>query len=361
MPDAGSLTRIDLWRIAAPLVRPYRLAFGEQTAFDCLIVRVTDREGRRGWGEAALLPGYTDETGDSAWAFASGFAPRLLGGSHEAVTATLDALPPGRAFSGCAFRTAIEHAAGHPVLAARGPAWLLAGVNTKPSEPAALAAEIEGHLGAGARTLKVKVGWDVAADLAGVALIRSIVAGRARLRIDGNQGYTAQEGVAFVAGLDPEGIELVEQPCRAGDWGAAVAVKRAAAVPVMLDESIYGLDDIRRAADLGCADIIKLKLMKMGGLDRLIAGLSLIRDCGMGTVLGNGVATDLGCWMEACVAAAGHVGTDGEMNGFLRARDRLLTPTLRTEGGAVVLDGRPRRVDPVALSRLAVAEARFGR
>lgn len=48
MPDAGSLTRIDLWRIAAPLVRPYRLAFGEQTAFDCLIVRVTDREGRRG-------------------------------------------------------------------------------------------------------------------------------------------------------------------------------------------------------------------------------------------------------------------------------------------------------------------------
>ena len=361
MSDIASLTRIDLWRIAVPLITPYRLAFGDQTAFDCLIVGVTDRDGRRGWGEAALLPGYTDETGDSAWAFATAFAPRLIGGSPEAVTVALDALPPGRAFSGCAFRTAIEHAAGHPVLATTGRARLLAGVNTKPSDPATLAAEIEAHLAAGAQTLKVKVGWDVTADLAGVALIRSIVAGRARLRIDGNQGYTTAEGVAFVADLEPDGIELVEQPCRAGDWEAAVAVKRAAAVPIMLDESIYGPDDIRRAADLGCADIIKLKLMKMGGIDRLIAGLALIGDCGMGAVLGNGVATDLGCWMEACVAAAGHVGTDGEMNGFLRARDRLLRPALPSEGSAVVLDGQARMVDPAMLSRLALAEAGFGR
>jgi L-alanine-DL-glutamate epimerase-like enolase superfamily enzyme len=116
---------------------------------------------------------------------------------------------------------------------------------------------------------------------------------------------------------------------------------------------------VRRAADLGCADVIKLKLMKMGGLERLIEGLALIRSLGMKAVLGNGVATDLGCWMEACVAAAGHVSTDGEMNGFLRARDRLLAPVLETEGAEVALDGASRSPDPAALARLSVAQARF--
>src|SRR3546814_1811434 len=42
---------------------------------------------------------------------------------------------------------------------------------------------------------------------------------------------------------------------------------------MMLDESIYDLDDIDRAAERGAADYIKLKLMKAGGLSRLAAGL----------------------------------------------------------------------------------------
>ena len=40
---------------------------------------------------------------------------------------------------------------------------------------------------------------------------------------------------------------------------------KVARVPMMLDESIFGLKDIERAADLGIASFIKLKLLKMGG------------------------------------------------------------------------------------------------
>src|SRR3546814_312038 len=189
---------------------------------------------------------------------------------------------------------------GHPALAESGPVPLLGLVNEK--DPAAIEAEIDGRIADGYRTLKVKVGWDVGKDLARVRHIQDTVAGCARIRIDANQGFDRDQAVAFVAGLAPDGVELVEQTCAAGDWDAAVAVKRAAAVPMMLDESIYDLDDIDRAAELGAADYIKLKLMKAGGLSRLAAGLQHIRDCGMIPVLGNGVATDLGCWMEACVA-----------------------------------------------------------
>ena len=45
----------------------------------------------------------------------------------------------------------------------------------------------------------------------------------------------------------------------------AEAVAKVARVPMMLDESIFGLKDIERAADLGIASFIKLKLLKMGG------------------------------------------------------------------------------------------------
>lgn len=49
---------------------------------------------------------------------------------------------------------------------------------------------------------------------------------------------------------------------------------------------------------------VKLKLMKMGSLSKLMDGLQLIRSLGMKPVLGNGVASDVGCWMEACVATS---------------------------------------------------------
>src|SRR6185437_11370976 len=81
--------------------------------------------------------------------------------------------------------------------------------------------------------------------------------------------------------LDPAGIELFEQPCAAGDWDAHLTVARAASVPMMLDESVYGLDDIDRAAELGAASYIKVKLMKLGTLDRLAAAIAHIKRLGI--------------------------------------------------------------------------------
>jgi hypothetical protein len=76
--------------------------------------------------------------------------------------------------------------------------------------------------------------------------------------------------------------------------------------------------------------------MKLGSLDALGGALERIRALGMKPVLGNGVACDLGCWMEACVAAR-HIDNAGEMNGFLRARAGLLTPALEVRSGALRL------------------------
>ena len=79
----------------------------------------------------------------------------------------------------------------------------------------------------------------------------------------------------------------------------------------------------------------------------------------MRVVLGNGVACDLGCWMEACVAARA-IDNAGEMNGFLKARSGLLSTPLEFEGGAVVLrpDFAP-RLDRERIARYRLDFAGF--
>jgi L-alanine-DL-glutamate epimerase-like enolase superfamily enzyme len=179
------------------------------------------------------------------------------------------------------------------------------------------------------------------------------------IRVDANQGYTREDACAFAAGLDPENIELFEQPCAARDWDAACAVARVSTVPMMLDESIYGLDDIRRAAQLEAARFVKLKLMKLGGLERLAHALAVIRELGMVPVLGNGVAGEIGCWMEACVARS-TIDNAGEMNGFLKPVAPLLRVPLRFEGGAIRLEpGFAPALDPAALDAVLLARREY--
>jgi L-alanine-DL-glutamate epimerase-like enolase superfamily enzyme len=193
-----------------------------------------------------------------------------------------------------------------------------------------------------------------------VALIQRLNRGRLRLRIDGNQGYDRDDAVMFASSLDPAAIELLEQPTAAADWDAAKAVAAASTVPLMLDESIYRLADIDRAAAVG-ARFVKLKLMKRASLDRLVVGLDRIHALGMTAVLGNGVATDIGCWMETCVAAR-CVKTAGEMNGFRRLARPMVPRPMTVERGVVSIprDFIP-ELDEAALAGVTLADARFSR
>ena len=330
------LAQVRITRLRVPLKAPYRLSFRPVEHFDTIVVECESQDGATGLGEATVLTGYTEETIEGSWRAAGEISGRLKNLEIREAKAQLAPLARKLPFTVTAFATALEMIEGNSYLSPQEEqaVQLLAGINEKEDDKAR--AEFERFYGEGYRTFKIKVGFDVGKDLAHVRTVQRLAKGRAKLRIDANQGYSAGQGVAFVRELDPADIELLEQPCRAGDWESHMAVVRAAKVPMMLDESIYGLEEIERAANLAAARFIKLKLMKLGSLEALGAGLERIRSLGMHPVLGNGVACDLGCWMEACVAAR-HIDNAGEMNGFLRARAGLLTEALEVRGGALIL------------------------
>lgn len=354
------IEEVVLHDLRMPLAEPYPSAIATIVALETLVVEVRADDGSHGFGEAAIVEGYTHETREGGWQFCRGHAARAVGKATVGVKRELLAHRDAHSHAVASMVSAIEMSEGHPLLrppVAEVRVPLLAPVNAK-KEPA-IAAEVERLLASGFRTLKVKVGFEVAADLERVRCIQRLVGGRAKLRLDGNQGYSQDQALAFVAGLSPEGIELFEQPCGDQAWDAAAAVAKVAPVPMMLDESIYASADIDRAAGLKAAAYIKLKLVKAGGIDALVADLERVSAYGMRRVLGNGVAGEIGCWMEACVAHA-YICNAGELNGFLKPVDRLFENPLGFADGCVVMPaGYAPRIDRKALARFSVRSERF--
>lgn len=350
---------IALRLLRLPLKVPYKLAFGPITHFDTILVQVTDDE-RAGIGEATILTGYTDETIDASWARAVKTAKEFPGISGEAAKAVISDGLKDVPFTATALMTAIEMLEGHPALQVEPSAQipLLAGINAADDE--GIVDEIEKAVAASFGTLKIKVGFDVESDLKRMRFIQDCNSGRTQLRIDANQGFNRHDGCRFASEVNPADIELLEQPCHADDWESLEAVASVTKVPLMLDESIYSEADIERAARIG-ASFVKLKLMKCVSLDRLEQGLALIRDLGMEPVLGNGVASDIGCWMEACVASR-QIRNAGEMNGFLRQAEPLARPPMNVVDGALQLEpgGAPSLFE-TALERATIATAHFDR
>ena len=328
---------IEVRQLRLPLIKPYRLSFGPVTDFDTLLVVIREIEGI-GFGEATLLHGYTDETMDQAWSAANLLAPLVSGLGLDEARTTLRAAVDKTPFTATAFLTAIDYLEQHPALTTPARVPLLAILSAKGDDTGEARDEIDRHLDTGYGTLKFKVGFDLESDIQAVKTVQRVVDGRARIRIDANQGFKPEEAIRFFETLDPDDVELVEQPCDKDDWDAAATVRPHARVPVMLDESIYGAADVDRAASENLADFIKLKLMKCGDLSGLAGVLTQISENGMTPVLGNGVATDIGCWMEAA-AMRGYVDNAGEMNGFLKTDIQLLDRPLEMQGSEIILDG----------------------
>ena len=68
-----------------------------------------------------------------------------------------------------------------------------------------------------------------------LAAIRKAVGPDVVLRVDANQGWSAQESVSIIRAMEDNGldIELVEQPVKAADFDGLKAVTQAVDTPIL--------------------------------------------------------------------------------------------------------------------------------
>lgn len=352
-----AISRIVLRRLRLPLIQPYRLSYRTFEEFEPFLVEVEDTDGRTGFADAHISPGSSGETRAGGWSFCVERIRDILGLDPEAAKKTILMRFDESKVAATALVCAIEVLQRDGLLAVPEDARLPLLTPINALEPADIEAEVEDWLGKGFLTFKVKVGKDVEADLARVAAIQAAVAERATLRLDANRAFTREEGMSFASRLDPSGIELFEQPCAAEDWEANATVAAASVVPLMLDEPICTLGDIERAAAIDGVGFCKLKLKRFGGLARLREGLESVRANGMEPVLGDGLGSEVHGWLEAC-AARTTIGNAGEFNGFLKSRERILSPPLPFVHGAIELPaGYAPSLDRRAVERLTVEKS----
>jgi len=179
------------------------------------------------------------------------------------------------------------------------------------------------------------------------------------MRLDANRAYSESDACRFAASLDPSGIELFEQPCRAEDWDANAKVASVSPVPIMLDEPICELADVIRASQISDVGFCGLKLKRFGGLSLLRDALDAVRKFGMEWVLGDGLSSELCCSMEACVAS-GSIRNAGEFNGFLKPKTRLFEEPLRFEAGKLqMMVGYRPMIDAAVIASHQTSAERF--
>lgn len=165
------------------------------------------------------------------------------------------------------------------------------------NDTAMMIADCEKAIGRGFKALKIKVGKQPEDDVGRLQAIHRAVAGRATLRIDANQGWTADQTIAVLRALDAAGLDfdLIEQPVAADDIKGMQIIKAAKSrIPLMADESAFDLAQVKALRAASAADIINIKLMKSAGLSNAIAIADYCAaqnmECMMGCMLEGGIS-----------------------------------------------------------------------
>jgi L-alanine-DL-glutamate epimerase-like enolase superfamily enzyme len=145
--------------------------------------------------------------------------------------------------------------------------------------------------------LKVKVGLPT--DEENVTAIRSVT--KKPIRVDANEGWASpEEALKKIAWLKTMGVEFVEQPLPAARNAEMKAVKGAAVLPLVADESVLHAKDV--PALVGLFDGVNAKLAKCGGITRAYELAALGRALGFKLMLGCMIESSLG--IAAAVAVA---------------------------------------------------------
>jgi o-succinylbenzoate synthase len=296
------ITQIELRKVEIPMITTFTTSFGTLTAKPTVLVRVIVDEGYEGWGEAAALPFpfYKPDTTDTSYLVIKEYiASQILNKEFSSVEDVISMMSTIKKHNFA--KTAIENALWmiFSLKENKSIAELLGGTQKKIAvgESIGIKKSIEETLEEvglrreqGFKRTKIKVapGWDI--DL--VKAIREKF-GDIDLMVDGNSAYSL-EHVELFKQLDNYNLTMIEQPLADDDIVDHSILQKAIKTPICLDESIYSVEDARRAIYLGSCKIINIKPGRVGGLLESKKIHDLCKKNGMGVWCGGMLETGIG-------------------------------------------------------------------
>lgn len=336
-----------------------------------LLVRMTDSDGRVGWGEAPALKDWGGEFGRyfgestliSKAVIENYLAPALVGvdlGNFAEMHARMDAAIKGYPYSKAALDFAAYDVTGkwlgvpvHMLLGGRVRSHVavthsigLIPIAEAEKEVAKVAAE-------GIKTIKIKIGVDPKRDIEIVRVIRNAVGDEMELCVDANEGYsTPGEAISTVKAMDKYRLKYVEQPVMGIERIAEVA--RAIDPPVMADESAWNAHDVIQISERRAAQIVSIYTTKPGGLYKAMEVAAVCRAAGIICNVNGSVETGVGNLANIHLAAAAPAATlscvvpvstpaewqTGQVGGIYYLDD-LITAPMKLVNGAIEVPTAP--------------------
>jgi L-alanine-DL-glutamate epimerase-like enolase superfamily enzyme len=292
---------VGAWIVRLELAETFVIARESTDWTDVVHVSVT-HDGVTGYGEAAPIDRY-DESAKSAQVFVLEHADRIGTDPFalEDIGERLAAVP-GQQAAKAAIDAALHDLQGKLVglptgrllgLPRSGPPtcwtiWL--------GDPDDMARRAE-TASRTYRRLKLKLGGSDGVDADRVRAVRA--ATELPLQVDVNEAWSLDEALETLPALAECGVDLCEQPLRAGDQDRE-RLKRESPVSIFVDEDCHTLADVARCAEF--AHGINIKLAKSGGIREASRMVHAARALRLGVMLGCMLESGLGIAAGCCVA-----------------------------------------------------------
>jgi len=305
------ITDIRFGMLRVPLKTPFKTALRTVEAVEDIVVMINTDTGHVGYGEAPATAVITGDThGSIVEAIRHYISPRLVGvdiADLNHITQLIQTAMEKNSSAKAAVEIAVYDLWGQlynaPLyrLLGGGDPVITTDITISVDTIDKMVADSISAVERGFDSLKIKVGKDAGVDIERVKAIYAAVEGRALLRLDANQGWTAKQAVYALNLLEDAGIrlELVEQPVKAHDLDGMKYVTERIQTPVMADESVFGPTEVVELIRMRAADIINIKLMKTAGLSNAIRIADI---CEM-----YQVECMIGCMLESSISVAAAV------------------------------------------------------
>jgi len=141
--------------------------------------------------------------------------------------------------------------------------------------------------GKGYTAFKLKVGTTLKEDVERVQRVREAVGPGATITIDFNMACSPKEAIERIQKMEPYDVAIVEQPVKDTDLKGMALVRRCVQPLILADESVHSSADALRIAEDQAADLISLKVPKMGGIHKARKIAAVCEGADLGYLVGT--------------------------------------------------------------------------
>ncbi|UTW13068.1 mandelate racemase/muconate lactonizing enzyme family protein [Marinobacterium rhizophilum] len=308
------ISKISVYQVSLPFARgAYRLSGGRSfEALDSTVVEIETDAGLTGWGETcpfgiSYLPGFAAGARAGIAELAPvliGEDPRKLGNINRLMDKTLKGQFYLKSALDLACWDILGKATGMPVYDLLGgmatPRMpIVASVSDTPTA-AEMIADIEHFRARGYSHYSAKASGDPDKDISQFRAVAQVIQPGEVLMVDANTGWKQHAALRVMRALREFDL-YIESPC--ASYEETLSVRRQTDHPMILDEVMQGLDIVLRASRDDAADVMNLKVSKVGGLTKARLIKELCVEMGIALTIQD---TGGGAFAQAAIAHLAH-------------------------------------------------------